>query len=401
MSGSRPQKAPPLVSRIALIASAYAPTLGGVQELTRHLALSLTSAGDVVEVWTQQADGVDSSVESIDDLTVRRFPFPLPRAQLTSALPFAGAAVATLRALRRAVAEFRPDILHIQCFGPNGAYATALSRLTGVPLVLTLQGETMMDDSDIFEMSLSLRTALRLGLRRAVEVTACSQYTLDDAHARFGLAPGRGEVIFNGVLIDHAPTPRWPAGAGIPDGRYVLALGRVVEKKGFDLLIRAFATIASGQSDVVLAIGGDGPFEPVLRSLAADLLVADRVSFLGRLSRADVARAMDHAEVFVMPSRLEPFGIVVLEAWRAGRAVIATSRGGAPEFVVDGITGLLVDPFDINALAAAIDKVLSDPDLGRALGEAARIRVEDFDWPAIAERYRVGYAAVLGRSRRP
>ena len=80
----------------------------------------------------------------------------------------------TMRSLRRAVATFRPDVLHVQCFGPNGAYATALSRLCHVPLVVTLQGETLMDDSDIFETSQSLRAALRAGLRTAAAVTGCS-----------------------------------------------------------------------------------------------------------------------------------------------------------------------------------------------------------------------------------
>ena len=295
-------------------------------------------------------------------------------------------------------------MLHVQCFGPNGAYATALSRLTGVPLVVTLQGETVMDDSDIFDTSLSLRTALRLGLQRAAAVTACSRYTLDDAEARFGLAPGRGRGDLQRRRGRRRSRPP-PAGthrpgATLPRGRYVLALGRVVEKKGFDLLIRAFARIAAGQPEVVLAIGGDGPALPALQSLVEELDIAERVCFLGRLSRDEVAVAMDHAEIFVMPSRLEPFGIVVLEAWRAGRAVIATSRGGAPEFVEDGSTGLLVDPFDTAALGAAMDRLLGEPGLGKALGRAGRARVAAFDWPTIAQRYQACYAAVLGRSHR-
>jgi glycogen synthase len=171
-------------------------------------------------------------------------------------------------------------------------------------------------------------------------------------------------------------------------------LGRVVEKKGFDLLLRAFAQIAAGQPEVVLAIGGDGPALPALQSLADELEIADRVRFLGRLSRDAVAIAMEHAEIFVMPSRLEPFGIVVLEAWRAGRAVIATSRGGAPEFVDDGTTGLLVDPFDTPALAGALSRLLCDRNLARSLGEAARIRVKEFDWSTLADQYRDCYRAV-------
>ena len=91
-----------------------------------------------------------------------------------------------MRAMRRAVDTFRPDVLHVQCFGPNGAYATALSRLRRVPLVITLQGETLMDDADIFNTSQVLRASLRAGIRSAAAVTACSMYTIDDAVAVSG-----------------------------------------------------------------------------------------------------------------------------------------------------------------------------------------------------------------------
>jgi glycogen(starch) synthase len=103
---------------------------------------------------------------------------------------------------------------------------------------------------------------------------------------------------------------------------------------------------------------------------------------------------MEHAEIFVMPSRVEPFGIVILEAWRAGRALISTSRGGPPEFVTDGQTGLLVDPFDTSALAAALDRLLSDPAYGESLGRAGQRSVENFDWSRIGERYQQVYSEV-------
>jgi glycosyltransferase involved in cell wall biosynthesis len=100
-----------------------------------------------------------------------------------------------------------------------------------------------------------------------------------------------------------------------------------------------------------------------------------------------------------MPSRLEPFGIVVLEAWRAGVAVVATTRGGAPEFVDDNDTGVLVDPFDTDGLASALRGLLADGDRRRAVGAAGRLRVRRFAWPAIAEQYRAVYSSVSGTDR--
>jgi hypothetical protein len=150
------------MTRIALLPSLYPPSLGGVEELTRHLALALTDAGDQVEVWTSQPDDAAAeTVEIRDGLVVRRLPMPLPATNWSAIRRTSTVGTRTLFSLRTAVAAFRPNVLHVQCFGPNGAYATALSRSTGVPLIVTLQGETLMDDADIFDTSRVLRASPR------------------------------------------------------------------------------------------------------------------------------------------------------------------------------------------------------------------------------------------------
>jgi glycosyltransferase involved in cell wall biosynthesis len=387
------------MTRVALLPSAYPPALGGVEELTRHLALALVEAGDQVEVWTLHGDDArPESVELRDLIVVRRFPMPLPGRKWSSIRRSTTIGPRTVTALRRAVTAFRPDVLHVQCFGPNGVYATALARLTGLPLVVTLQGETVMDDSDIFESSRVLRMSLRSGLRRAGAVTGCSAFALADAERRFGLAPGRGQVIPNGVDLNETG----PGGGGTTDGPappdrpYILAVGRVVEKKGFDLLLAAYAGMDESLRSADLVIGGAGAALEDLRALAGTLGVAERVHFVGRLTREQVARFTAEARLFVVPSRLEPFGIVILEGWRAGVAMVATSRGGPPEFVHDGKDGVLVDPFDTSALASTLETLLSDDDRRLAIAAAGRARVESYAWPAIAGRYREVYDAVVG-----
>ena len=391
------------MTRVALMPSAYPPSVGGVEELTRHLALALRAAGDEVEVWTGLPDDHDDeSVEVRDGLVVRRFPMPLPASSVTAVTHATTAGWRTMRSLRRAVGTFRPDVLHVQCFGPNGAYATALSRLCRVPLVVTLQGETLMDDADIFDVSQVLRSALRAGLRTASAVTACSAFTLDDAVARFGLAAGRGQVIFNGVSLDGASHRDAPVDLPPPLGRvpYVLALGRVVDKKGFDLLLAGYAAMDPTRRNADLVIGGGGSALERLEAQAEESGIGDRIHFVGRLTREQVAAAMAGSVAFVMPSRLEPFGIVALEGWRAGTAVIATDRGGAPEFIRDGVDGLLVDPFDTAAVATVLGRVLADDPLRRSLAAAGRARVEGFAWPRIADAYRSVYATVAAEGGR-
>lgn len=195
----------------------------------------------------------------------------------------------------------------------------------------------------------------------------------------------------NGVDIDEDKgTP--PA---LPP-RYVLALGRVVATKGFDLLLRAFAQ-ARLPTDVALVIGGDGPERDPLMALAVELGVSDRTIFTGRLDRGAVVTTVAQSAALVVPSRVEPFGIVLLEGWRAGVPVIATTRGGPSELIQHGADGWLVDPEVTADLAAVLEQVFSDPVSAARVAAAGRARVEEFTWARIAAQYAQVYDRVRGR----
>jgi glycogen(starch) synthase len=377
--------------RIALLPSAYAPAVGGVEELTSRLACRLLDSGDDVEVWTIRHPPALPEDQELDRVRVRRFLLPMPRMSARALLSFPWDSRRALAKLVAAAEEFRPDVIHVQCFSANGAYATPLANHLRVPLVVTLQGETVMDDTDIYDRSLALRLALRRAGRKAAAVTACSRFVLQDAERRFGLAPGRGRVIPNGVELNEGAAAE---PLSLPFERFVLGVGRVVEKKGFDLLLKAFERIAPLHPDLGLVIGGNGPARDQLVAAAASAGLADRVAFPGTLSRGQVAWALDAAAVFVLPSRVEPFGIVVIEALRAGCPTIVSNHGGATEIVRDGVDGIVADPYDTGALATAIQSLLTDELLAKRIGLAGRTRAVDFAWAEVAHRYRELYSHV-------
>jgi len=376
--------------RIALATSSFSPYVGGVEEHVRHVARVLAQNGHDVVVWTISRDG-SRTVREVDGIQVCDLPAPLPARSVGDIARFAVRLPRALFAWWRAARSFRADVIHVHCFGPNGTYARWVSRATRTPMVLTTHGETMADDHGLFTHSRFARRSLRTSLQSAEAVTGCSQLVLDDLADRFGLAPGTGTVVFNG--IDAEETPEEPV-TGLPD-RYVAAIGRLQRVKGFDLLIDAYAASAIAP-DVGLVIGGDGPEADLLRRRAKEMGVAEHVVLPGRLSRGQVATVLDGAAAVVVPSRFEAFGITGLEAWRAGAPLVATARGGMREFVRDGVDGLIVDPESTASLAAAITALVGDDDLARRMARAGAERLPSFGWREVVEQYEALYRETLG-----
>ena len=377
--------------RIALISSSFAPDVGGVEVAVRHLAIGLAANGHDVEVWTVDRAG-GASLGVVDGVTVRYLPTPLPARSLGALVRFAGAAPGAWRAWARSFRAFRPALVHVHCFGPNGLYALRLQRRFRVPMVLTSHGETIADDRGVFGRSALLRRGLRGAVARASAVTAPSGVVLDDLRAHYGLTGG--VVIPNGVDLAMTATTDGDARP------YLFAVGRLGFMKGFDLLLQAVAQ-AGLEPSIRVVIGGDGPERERLEALAASLHLQSRVELRGWMDPQAVADAMAGALAVVVPSRMEAFGIVALEAWRSAAPLIMTDRGGARSFVRDGEDGILVDPEDTPAFAALLRQVLEDPARRAALSEAGRARVHEFGWNAVVEQYERLYAdAAPGSGRK-
>lgn len=154
------------------------------------------------------------------------------------------------------------------------------------------------------------------------------------------------------------------------------------------MLLGAFAQLTARDGWLRLVLAGDGPEAPELRHLADTLGVAPQVDFLGALDRAQLAEVIDRATVVAIPSRREGFPLVALEAAQRARPVVATTVGGLPEIVVDGRTGLLVVPDDVDALARALGDLLGDRDRAAEMGGAAReVAAVDFSFEACVDGY--------------
>jgi glycogen synthase len=380
---------------IAIFASAFHPSMGGVEELVAKLAKEYQRRGLEVLVVTNRWPRHLPQSELVGGVPVFRFPLRAPEPTMKARLSYA----LTQRTVRRQIASLLRSedvgLIHVQCVSTNGHYADLAARDLGIPLVVTAQGERTMDADEIYSRSRFLNQTLARILDNANAVTACSGHTLADLEVWRDAAFGdRGHVVWNGVSIDELEDPDiQPYDHARP---YVLALGRWVPQKGFDVLIRAFARAVDDVEfghDLVLV--GDGPERPHYERLVAELGVADRVTLHGRAARRQVVSLFKGCSYFVLPSRQEPFGIVNLEAMAAGKAVIATRVGGVPEFVEDGQAGVLVDAEDEVGLAEALRRVAADADLRHALEVGGRRLVDRFAWSEIADDYVRLYDEVL------
>jgi glycosyltransferase involved in cell wall biosynthesis len=220
--------------------------------------------------------------------------------------------------------------------------------------------------------------------QRADAVLFCSSYIQRDA------APYLRDVTprtFVGVVGDGFDPGEFAEPRPLAhDAPYILAMGRLVHKKGFDLLIRAFASVAEEFPRVQLLIAGDGEERDTLERLIVELKMRERVRLLGFADRAMAIALFWGCEFFVLSSRSEPFGIVVLEAMAARRAVLATKSGGVIDLMQPGVNGLLVDA-DVGALAQGLREMMARPDATRAMGARARQTIERRTWAGVTEQY--------------
>lgn len=220
----------------------------------------------------------------------------------------------------------------------------------------------------------------RLGLRIADRVVAISAYTAEQIATLQRIDPASVCVI--PCTLDNefrAEITRWQHSGQPSIGSRLLTIARMSRRdadKGIDQVIRALPAVRAAIPDVSYAIIGDGDDRPRLEQLAADLRVADIVRFAGRVPDAELHAYLSGADLFVMPSRKEGFGIVFLEAMSYGKPVIAGAHGGSPEVVIDGETGLLAQHGDLPALTEAITCLLHDRTRLARMGAAGLARVE-------------------------
>jgi glycosyltransferase involved in cell wall biosynthesis len=299
---------------------------------------------------------------------------------------------------QRLLAGRRPALIHAH-FGIEGVYALPLARRLGIPLVTTFHGfdATLSTAALLTSPAWANYPLFRGRLARQGDLFLAASGFIRERLLAMGFPAARTRVHYIGVDCQ-AIQPRDPA----EETPTILHVARLVEVKGAQYLIRAFARLAGQFPTVDLAIVGDGPLKSSLQSLAKSLGLSDRVRFLGALPHAQVMGWMRKAAMLVLPSvrtstgRVEGLGMVLAEAAATGVPAIGSRVGGIPEGIADGQTGFLVPEKDPQALAQRLADLLDDPALRLRMGAQARaFALERFDIMRQTEKLEAFYDGLL------
>lgn len=360
----------------------YWPDIGGIELMSRRHVLSLLEREYEFIVLTSQGKSKGPEMIRLDDTVIYRF--PIIKALKTKDLPLMHEIQKEIVRIKQ---SFRPDLIHLNFGGPApiSFFHLKSAEAAPAPLLVALHGSLLM-------LKGNEGTILGKLLNSAKWITACSHSVLEDAQKVAPEISTNSSVVYYGL-----PEPdRKPEPISF-DSPHILALGRLVEEKGFDLAITAFAELKSSIPEASLTIAGDGPARCQLEKLVDELNLNHSIHFVGEISPDNVYDLINTAAVIIVPSRYrEAFGLVALEASQMARPVVASNVGGLREVVVHGKTGLLVEKENAKAIADAIKCLIEHPDKTRQIGQKGRIRARSqFNWEKYIDNYDKLYKKLL------
>jgi glycosyltransferase involved in cell wall biosynthesis len=370
--------------RIALFTETFVPNTDGIVTRLTHTVDQLIRAGDEVMVIAPAARGQPEWYHGARVMGAYSFKAPF-YPQMRFGLPM------PRRTLARALRQFAPQVVHAVNPVSLGLGAVYFARRRRLPLVASYHANVTAFAHG-YHLGLLERPgwAYLRALHNQARLNLCTSRPVQAELAARGFRrlalwdPGVDAELFH---PDHRAVQwRERLTNGHADRTLILSVGRLAKEKHLEALAPAIGAL----SGCHLSFVGAGPNEEALRRTFADL----PATFVGPLHGPELAAAYASADLFVMPSPTETLGLVVIEAMAAGLPVVAARRGGIPDLVVDGATGLLYDFDQPGALTYALRTMAEDPLLRLTMGAAGRRRAERWNWRATTERLREHYAVV-------
>jgi glycosyltransferase involved in cell wall biosynthesis len=375
--------------KILVLSHEFPPVGGGGGRVARDLALGLAARGHEIRVLTAHLDNLPL-VETVAGVKVERIPSKRKTAFRADFAEMAGYDRAAVSLGQKVIREWQPDVIHAHFAVPAGAAAYALSKLTGLPYVLTVHlgdvpGAVPEKTDRWFKWVFPFTPPIWRG---AARVAAVSEFTRQMALRHYHVPI---DVIPNGV--DLAALPVRQPSDGIP--RLVFA-ARFVETKNPEQLVRALSRLQD--LPWTCAMLGDGPLLEFVCATVAGSGVASRFSLPGWVSPEQVLSQFARSDALVLPSRSEGLSVVGVQALGMGLAMVLSDAGGNLELVHDGENGFLFPVDDLDALTDRLKKLLESPAMLQSAQAKSREMAKKFDLPTIVDQYEAIFENLKRRS---
>ena len=378
-----------------LLATPNDNDVGGVASVLRNLAVSLGNHGHKI-VFLHPANTTLIRPRATKlGLPGFGFRMQMPFGERNRVLSFSAFLVLFsigMYQLLRFIRRNQIDVINIHY--PAGClfYLALCRRMLGVKLITSVHGADIFPDGTPGEQ---LSRALRLVLNSSDLIVAPSRSFQRMFSTAYPDLAGKTTFIHNGV--DFAELNRQSSATKVSDTvPYIFCISAYKEQKAIDVLLRAFKRVHEVDPAVKLVIVGPGPLRNAFARLAVSLGIQSHIELHGPKDRAEVMALLQGCKVFVLPSRFETFGIVILEAMAFRKPVVATTAGGIPEIIENGKSGLLVQPDDPDALAESLIKLLMDEALQLRLGDTGYAMAhERFGSDQTAAKYESAFAKVF------
>ena len=362
--------------KVCMITPTFIPKRGGAEVGIYEISQSLLKLGQEVVLLTPKRDGTKNR-ENINGIEVYRFPL----------LPKLGTLMGLIYSYKF-LQKLKPDIVNIYYITTTGYGGTIASKASNIPTVLSLIGQDIYDP--INPVPKIFHPSMKWVMNNVKRITCISSFVMQRA-IELGAPPSKTEVVPFGVDVDMF-NPQISGKCirekyGLVDQPIVLAVQRLSPRKAVEYLIRAVPHILEKVPETTFLIIDGGKRLRRLKDLAEELNVEDRIAFVGPAPRSALPKYYAAADIFVLHSRFEALGLVLLEAMSSGKPVVATRVGGTVDVVENGKTGFLVKRETPMELANAILVLLKDKKLRDKMGKKGRQKVvQHFNWIEIAEK---------------
>lgn len=386
--------------KILFVTTRFYPHVGGVEEVVENISSNLGDKHEVVVLSSinEWKNPLTTSTETEDykGIKVKRVWMNLPGyfsgkfekdknanslslRTVVSFLAFPYRLVSGVYKMNKFIKEFNPDVINLHFPDDAAIYFYLATIFIKKSIVTNIHGNDLQVISNIWPYSFFTRMIIK----KSSKIVVNSEYMSNEFGTKYPHFLDKVLIIPNGLDINF---PKSISPSRFFDTEYIFYVGRIVNKKGVDIMLKAFAK--AGISNLKLLVEGKGELLSDMKSLAQNLGIQDKVSFTnGKLSKEDKYAYMKGSLFGIIPSRIEPFGIVALEFLASGTPLVASHTGGLVTILKDGETALFFENGNVEDLADKIHTLSSEQSLRDKLSQNGIIEATNYGWGNISQKY--------------